>query len=190
MNHLKQIIQAILFASPHALSEDELVSAIQKEHEDINQEQILAALEALVVEFRSEQYGMEIQKSGMGYSFVSKPQYYPYIVNYIETIQKKRLSKSAMETLSIIAFQPDCTKVDIEQIRGVSADYAIERLIERELIEISGRKDTAGHPSMYRITTKFLDYFGIDSLDALPRLETVVHKNESEIGVDDIATEI
>jgi segregation and condensation protein B len=84
--------------------------------------------------------------------------------------------------LSIIAFQPDSTKVDIEQIRGVSADYAVEKLMERELIVISGRKEVPGNPAMYRTSTKFLDYFGLDSLEDLPKFEIIRSQPLSEIG--------
>ncbi len=182
MMNLAQTIQAILFASPYALAEEELAKIIQKESPDIGDSEIKEELQNLILKFQEEQFGMEIQYTGMGYSFVTKPLYYPYIVNYIETIQKKRLSKSALETLSIIAFQPDCTKVDIEQIRGVSADYAIDRLIERELVYISGKKDMPGQPSTYATTPKFLDYFGMESLDQLPRLEFPTGTNISEIG--------
>jgi segregation and condensation protein B len=177
MNDLNQIIQAILFASPYALPEDEILKVIAKELPEITLPEIEESLQSLVEKFSGEGFGMEIQKSGMGYSFVSKSKYHPYVLNYIESIQRKRLSKSALETLSIIAFQPDCTKVDIEQIRGVSADYAIEKLIE-----ISGRKALPGNPSTYRITSKFMDYFGIDSMEDLPKLEVLAQANESAIG--------
>lgn len=176
---LKPIIQAVLFSSPNPIKEEELYGLIQKEHPEIENSLILEALKELQYEYQTDMYGIEIQQTGSGYSFVSKAAYYPYIVHYIETIQKRRLSKSALETLSIIAFQPDCTKLDMETIRGVSSDYAIERLLERELIEISGRKDTPGHPTTYRTTEKFLDYFGIHSIDDLPRLTDIqVHENE------------
>jgi segregation and condensation protein B len=176
---LKPIIQAVLFSSPNPIKEEELYGLIQKEHPEIENALILEALKELQYEYQTDKYGIEIQQTGSGYSFVSKAAYYPYIVHYIETIQKRRLSKSALETLSIIAFQPDCTKLDMETIRGVSSDYAIERLLERELIEISGRKDTPGHPTTYRTTEKFLDYFGIHSIDDLPRLSEIqVHDNE------------
>lgn len=184
MQQLNQIVQAILFASPYALSDEEIYKVIQKENPEITSEVIIEALHQLIEEFKDDKYGMEIQKSGMGYSFASKSAYYPYVLNYIETIQKKRLSKSALETLSIIAFKPDSTKVDIEQIRGVSADYAVERLIERELIEISGRKDLPGHPSTYRITDKFLDYFGIESMDDLPKLSDL-NLESNEVGASE-----
>lgn len=178
---IKPIIQSILFSSPNPLLEEEIFQAIQKEQPLIDSDTILIALKELQYEFQEEKYGIEIQQTGMGYSFVSKPAYYPYVLNYIETIQKRRLSKAALETLSIIAFQPDCTKLDIELIRGVSADYAIDKLLERELVEISGRRETAGHPTTYRTTPKFLDYFGIHSLDDLPKLTPIV-TNESELG--------
>lgn len=179
---LKPIIQAILFSSPNPIKEEEICSIIRKEHPEIEDVTILESLKELQYEYQMDKYGIEIQHSGSGYSFVSKSSFYPYIVNYIETIQKRRLSKSALETLSIIAFQPDCTKLDIETIRGVSSDYAIDRLMERELVEISGRKDSPGHPATYRTTEKFLDYFGIHSIEDLPKL-TEIQVKDNELGV-------
>ena len=184
---LKPIIQAVLFSSPNPLKEEELYGVIKKEHPEVEDAAILEALKELQYEYQLDKYGIEIQHSGSGYSFVSKPSFYPYIVNYIETIQKRRLSKSALETLSIIAFQRDCTKLDIETIRGVSSDYAIERLLERELIEISGRRDTLGHPTTYKTTEKFLDYFGIHSVEDLPKL-TEIHLPENELGTSEEET--
>jgi segregation and condensation protein B len=182
MEGLKQIIQAILFVSPYALPEEEILRIVQKDMPMVTIEELAKALLDIRAEFQRPEFGIEIQRTGMGYSFVSKPQYYPFVVNYIETIQRKRLSKSALETLSIIAFQPDSTKVDIEQIRGVSADYAVEKLMERELIVISGRKEVPGNPAMYRTSTKFLDYFGLDSLEDLPKFENIRSQPLSEIG--------
>jgi segregation and condensation protein B len=182
MEGLKQIIQAILFVSPYALHEEEILRIVQKDMPMVTIEELAKALLDIRAEFQRPEFGIEIQRTGMGYSFVSKPQYYPFVVNYIETIQRKRLSKSALETLSIIAFQPDSTKVDIEQIRGVSADYAVEKLMERELIVISGRKEVPGNPAMYRTSTKFLDYFGLDSLEDLPKFEIIRSQPLSEIG--------
>jgi segregation and condensation protein B len=182
MEGLKQIIQAILFVSPYALPEEEILRIVQKDMPMVTIEELAKALLDIRAEFQRPEFGIEIQRTGMGYSFVSKPQYYPFVVNYIETIQRKRLSKSALETLSIIAFQPDSTKVDIEQIRGVSADYAVEKLMERELIVISGRKEVPGNPAMYRTSTKFLDYFGLDSLEDLPKFEIIRSQPLSEIG--------
>lgn len=184
MNELGQIIQAILFTAPYAIPEDEIIRVIQKENQEFLSEDISKAILELRAEFQKDMYAMEIQRSGMGYSFVSKSKYYPYIVNYIETIQKKRLSKAALETLSIIAFKPDTTKVEIEQIRGVSADYAIDRLMERELVFISGRKDAPGQPATYKTTEKFFDYFGLESMEDLPKLEFINHEISSEISAE------
>lgn len=178
---IKPIIQAILFSSPLPLQEDEIYTALQKDNPEFTDEMILIALKELQYEFQEDKFGIEIQHTGMGYSFVSKTKFYPYVLNYIETIQKRRLSKAALETLSIIAFQPDCTKLDIEMIRGVSADYAIDKLLDRELVEITGRRDTPGQPTTYRTTSKFLDYFGIHSLEDLPKM-TPIPASENELG--------
>lgn len=178
---LKPILQAILFSAPQPLKEDEIYSVVQKEHPEIELNTVYNALKELQYEYQDDKFGIEIQQTGSGYSLVSKPKFYPYILNYIETIQKRRLSKSALETLSIIAFQPHCTKVEMEAIRGVSSDYAIDKLLERELIEISGRRDTPGQPTTYKTTDKFLDYFGIHSIDELPKL-TEIQLQENELG--------
>lgn len=167
-------IQSIMFSAPHPVTLEDLEVAVNKNEEElISKEDIIAEIQNIKELFSNPQFGFELQETGLGYSFVSKKEYYPTIVNFIETFQKKRLSKSAMETLSIIAFQQDCTKMDIELIRGVSVDYAIDKLLERDLIEVSGRRDAPGQPITYRITGKFLDYFGIKSIEELPKLKDI-----------------
>lgn len=183
IQHLNATIQSIIFSSPHPVTKEDLYIAINKDEEiKITVEEIDTEISSIIQLFKDSKFGFELQETGMGFSFVSKKEFYPIIVHFIETFQKKRLSKSAMETLSIIAFQQDCTKMDIELIRGVSVDYAIDKLLERELIEVSGRRDSPGQPITYRITGKFLEYFGIKSLDELPKLKDIEIVNENELG--------
>lgn len=175
-------IQSIMFSAPHPVTLEDLEVAVNKNEEEIiSKEDIIAEIQNIKELFSNPQFGFELQETGLGYSFVSKKEYYPIIVNFIETFQKKRLSKSAMETLSIIAFQQDCTKMDIELIRGVSVDYAIDKLLERDLIEVSGRRDAPGQPITYRITGKFLDYFGIKSIEELPKLKDIEVSAENDM---------
>ena len=175
-------IQSIMFSAPHPVTLEDLEVAVNKNEEElISKDDIIAEIQNIKELFSNPQFGFELQETGLGYSFVSKKEYYPTIVNFIETFQKKRLSKSAMETLSIIAFQQDCTKMDIELIRGVSVDYAIDKLLERDLIEVSGRRDAPGQPITYRITGKFLDYFGIKSIEELPKLKDIEVSAENEM---------
>jgi len=94
---------------------------------------------------------------------------------------KKRLSQAALETLSIIAYKQPVSKNELEQIRGVSCDYSIQKLLEKELIEIAGRSEAPGRPLLYRSSQKFMDYFGLKSLRDLPKTKDF-KEPESEIG--------
>lgn len=174
------VVQALIFASPDPISDVEIFQALTKEVDELNIEEVRKAIIDVESKFSTEEFSFSLKKSGMGYSFVTKEKLHKYILKHIENIQRKRLSKSALETLAIIAFNQDCTKSEIEQIRGVSADYAVSKLLERELVEISGRKDTIGKPSTYRVTNKFLDYFGMQTLEELPSLDDIKKSLQQE----------
>jgi segregation and condensation protein B len=92
---------------------------------------------------------------------------------------KKRLSPSALETLSIIAYKQPVTRPDIEKIRGVNCDYAIQKLLEKELITLAGKSKLPGRPVLYTTSKKFMDYFGINSMDELPELREIVAEENS-----------
>ena len=111
---------------------------------------------------------MELVKSGGGYQFLTKPAYQASIGILLKQQSKKRLSNSALETLSIIAYKQPVTKSEAEQIRGVSCDYSIQKLLEKELIEIKGKSEGVGRPLLYGTSQKFMDYFGINDLKELP----------------------
>jgi segregation and condensation protein B len=99
--------------------------------------------------------------------------------------QNKKLSSAALETLSIIAYKQPVTKSEIEQIRGVNADYTVHKLLEKELITILGKADTPGRPVLYGVSDYFLDYFGINSTEELPQLKEITPKDENVIGESD-----
>lgn len=182
MELLESIIQSIIFTAPEPISAEEINDVLNsREKQIVNLEQTLEFIQSIKKRFEEPIFGFELIETALGFSFASKKQNYPYIAKYIESHQTKKLSKSALETVSIIAFNPHSTKLDIEQIRGVSADYAIDKLLEKELIQISGKRETAGNPITYSITNKFLDYFGIKSLDELPSFQSLV-KEVNEIG--------
>ena len=96
--------------------------------------------------------------------------------------EKKRLSSAALETLSIIAYKQPITKSEIEQIRGVNADYSIHKLLEKDLIEIAGKKDTPGNPILYEVSQTFLEYFGINSTSDLPQPKEVEPITDNVVG--------
>jgi segregation and condensation protein B len=115
---------------------------------------------------------------------LTKPAYQASIGILLKQHSKKKLSKAAVETLAIIAYKQPITKTEIEQIRGVNCDYAIKKLLDKELIHIAGKAETAGRPLLYQSTEKFLEYFGINSLKELPTLKDIAEEPQ-QIGEED-----
>ena len=121
--------------------------------------------------YEADSFAFGLYKVGGGYQFLSKPDYEEVVAALLQQQSKRRLSRGLLETLAIIAYQQPTTKQEIEQIRGVQANYAIEKLLERELIEIRGRDEGPGRPLRYATTARFMDLFGINSLRELPTLQ-------------------
>jgi segregation and condensation protein B len=116
-----------------------------------------------------------------GYQFLTKKEYHA-VINLLQVQRsKKKLSPAALETLAIIAYKQQVTKLEIEQIRGVNSEYSIQKLLEKELITIAGKSDTVGRPILYSPSQQFMDYFGINSLGELPQIKDFAD-NSSSIG--------
>jgi segregation and condensation protein B len=139
------------------------------------------ALQNIIIKFNDTNFSFQVIKSGGGYQFLTKPSYQETVNILLKQKSKKRLSTSALETIAIIAYKQPITKGQIEQIRGVTSDYAVQKLLDKELIEMKGKVETAGRPVLYGTTEKFMDYFGINSLKELPTLKDLT-ENTNEIG--------
>lgn len=135
---------------------------------DVPEEDILGAIQRLEEKFSAEEFSFQLFKSAGGYQFLTKPAYQTSIGIMLKQQSKKRLSTSAMETLSIIAYKQPISKTEIENIRGVNCDYAVQKLLDKGLIEITGKADSIGRPMLYGTTIKFMEYFGINDLAELP----------------------
>jgi segregation and condensation protein B len=135
---------------------------------DVPEEDIVAAIQRLEEKFAAEEFSFQLFKAAGGYHFLTKPAYQTSIGIMLKQQSKKRLSTSAMETLSIIAYKQPISKTEIENIRGVNCDYAVQKLLDKGLIEITGKADTIGRPMLYGTTQKFMEYFGINELNELP----------------------
>jgi segregation and condensation protein B len=182
MELLKQQIQALIFCSEQSISIDEIASSLKLSFDwDLKDEEILAAIEEIKLQFESDEYSFELAEISEGYQFLTKKQYYPAVSALIQHKAKKKLSVSQMETLAIIAYRQPIPKSEIEHIRGVSCDYAMQKLLEKELIEISGKSDGPGRPVLYSTSRSFMDYFGIKSVKDLPQLKDL-HVEGNEIG--------
>lgn len=135
---------------------------------EVPAQDIESAIERLLVKYEKEEYSFQIYHLGGGYQFLTKPAYQASIGIFLKQQSKKRLSTSALETLSIIAYKQPVTKGQMEQIRGVNCDYTVQKLLEKELIEIKGKADSLGKPLLYGTSGKFMEYFGINRLSDLP----------------------
>src|ERR1700753_829968 len=142
--------------------------------EKLTLEQIQTAIDGILEKYASEFYPFEVRESGGGWQFLTKKDYHKTVAQLNGEKFLKRLSSASMETLAIIAYKQPITKGEIEAIRGVSSDYSIQKLLEKELIVISGRnKNMPGNPLVYATSRSFMDYFGINTAADLPKLKEV-----------------
>lgn len=182
METLQVHIEAIVFASDQPVSIDELTAFIWKQYGmEIPQEELLSLLYISIEKYLSDIYPFELVTSGGGYQFRTKSQFHDTVSAFLQRNTVKKLTTAALETLAIIAYKQPITKSEIESIRGVSCDYTVQKLMERELIEIRGRSNDVGRPLLYATSSFFLDYFGINSLDELPKLKEFT-ESENQIG--------
>src|SRR5687768_12474329 len=135
---------------------------------DIPEEDILGAIQRLEEKYQAEEFSFQLFKAAAGYQFLTKPAYQASIGILLKQQSKKRLSTSAMETLSIIAYRQPISRTEIENIRGVNCDYAVQKLLDKGLIQITGKAETIGRPMLYGTTPKFMEYFGINDINELP----------------------
>lgn len=172
-------IEALIFASDKPLSVLELTELLNNAfgfmEDKISLDQVEASMEGIVEKYQSEFYPFEVLQSGGGWQFLTKKEFHKTVAQLNGDKFMKRLSAAALETLAIIAYKQPVTKGEIEAIRGVSADYAVQRLLEKDLIIISGRNEKLpGHPLVYATSKSFMDYFGINSSDDLPKIKEVL----------------
>jgi segregation and condensation protein B len=175
INNLIPHIESLIFASDKPLTTLEIADLINNAFsfmdEKVQLDQVETSLEGIVEKYKSEFYPFEVRMSGGGWQFLTKKEYHKTIAQLNGDKFLKKLSSAAMETLSIVAYKQPVTKGEIESIRGVSADYAVQKLLEKELIIISGRNENQpGHPLVYATSKNFMDYFGINSPEDLPKI--------------------
>jgi len=182
LDFLQNHIEALIFCSPGPVKESEILSCLVEMFEtDVPEKDIVEAITKIRHKYSDEDYSFELVESGGGFQFLTKPAYQPSISILLKQQSKKRLSTSALETLSIIAYKQPVTKTDIEQIRGVNCDYSINKLLEKGLVEIRGKAETIGRPIIYGTSPQFMDYFGINNLNDLPTLKDF-QQEENQIG--------
>jgi len=182
MINLQLHIEAIIFAAEQSVSLEEISGVLTDTFGlAFPEAEILAAIEAIGQKYGQDDFAFELTEISGGYRFMTKGAYHLTLSHYLKTINQKKLSKAAIETLSIIAYKQPVSKTEIESIRGVNCDYVVQKLLEKDLVEIAGRADGPGKPLLYRTSAKFMDYFGLKSIKDLPSLKEF-QPNENEIG--------
>lgn len=176
--------EALIFGSDKPITGADIEMVLKEsmnEDEIFDTEKLKSALDAIVEKYASDFYPFEVRQIGGGFQFLSKKDYYPTLAKLNGEKYTKRLSTASMETLAIIAYKQPITKGEIEHIRGVSSDYSVQKLLEKELIVISGRmEDMVGKPLTYSTSKSFMNYLGINSIDELPRLHEILQQDAVE----------
>ncbi len=172
-------IEALIFAAERPLTTLELCDLVNNAlgfiEDRASLDQTEAAIAAIKEKYAAEFYPFEVRESGGGWQFLTKKEYHKTVAQINGDKFLKRLSTAALETLSIIAYKQPITKGEMEAIRGVNCDYAVQKLLEKELIVILGRNEKLpGHPLVYGTSRSFMDYFGINSPEDLPKIKEVI----------------
>lgn len=172
-------IEALIFASEKPLTAVELTELVNSAFgfldDKVEIDQVETSIEGIKEKYASEFFPFELRESGGGLQFLTKKEFHQTIVQLNGDKFLKRLSTAALETLAIIAYKQPITKSEIEAIRGVNCDYSIQKLLEKELIVIAGRNEQmVGKPLIYTTSRHFMDYFGINSSEELPKISEVL----------------
>jgi segregation and condensation protein B len=172
---LKSIVEGLIFAQTEPLT----VEAVSRVFEGTSVEKIQAVVNELEEEYRARARGFALVRVADGYQFRSLPSVAPWILE-MKRIKPARLSRAALETLSIIAYNQPVTRSGIEQIRGVESSAIIRNLLERDLVTVVGKKDVAGRPLLYGTSRRFLEVFGLPDLASLPVLPEIEKVSEGD----------
>ncbi len=166
---LISVIEALIFASDTPLP----MGKIKEIVEEVGAREVRKAVTILNERYEKQGSALTIVEVAGGFQMVTRPEYAEYLQKLYKTRQSNRLTQKALETLAIVAYKQPITKQEIEHIRGVNVDGVIRTLIERNLITVVGREKAPGNPLLYGTTKVFLEYFGLKSLDDLPKLKEI-----------------
>jgi segregation and condensation protein B len=175
-NEIKGILEALLFITEQPIPLKTLETLFDP---PVPKEQLEGLLSALAEEYQQRHSALEVREIAGGWQLSTRQEYAPWIRKLFKDRLTYRLSSSAMETLSIVAYKQPITRSEIEEIRGVEVTAVLDTLVERKLVRIAGRKETVGRPLLYSTTPDFLRSFGLKRLEDLPSIESLVPPNPS-----------
>lgn len=165
-------IESLIFTAPQAIKMEEIKYCLENSYGlSLELQQVEEMVEQVKQRYLDEKYGIELRDIAGGLQFMSKPAQFNVVAEYIKLNNKKKLTKASMESLAIIAYKQPISKSEVEQIRGVNSDHSIQKLLEKELIEIKGRSEGPGRPILFGTSLRFMEYFGLISLSDLPKMK-------------------
>lgn len=172
MDLLLAHLEALIFASEQPISLKELQQCLQKAlDETISREELKAHIQSLQQKYQAPSSSFEIVEIAEGYQFLTKPAFEATLQVLLQQRSNKKLSKTTLETLAVIAYRQPIAKSEMERIRGVSCDYSVRKLLEKDLVYIAGRSKEPGRPLLYGTSEKFMQHFGLSSLKDMPKLK-------------------
>lgn len=173
--NLMQVAEAVIFAADNPVSPGRIADIVAEVTGQAapSEDTIRDVVEQLDATYAEQERAFEIHEWGGGYRMATRTELSPYVKALFGQEQEKSLSRSLMETLAILAYRQPVTRPEVDFIRGVNSDYAIRKLLELGLADVKGRSDSLGRPLLYGTTTRFLDQFGLNSLDNLPTLREI-----------------
>lgn len=175
--NLKAVLEGLLFVSgDEGVSKDKLADILE-----ISSEEVDDLLRELEEDYSSNSRGVNIKKFGDQYKLVTKKEHADYYKKLVDGEISETLSNSALETLAIIAYNEPITRVAIDEIRGVSSAHIVRKLVFKNLVKEVGKSDLPGKPFLYGVTDQFLDYFGLESIKDLPKIEFEENLEETEL---------
>lgn len=175
METLAQHIEALIFCAEQAIGSEEIKSVTEAALEmELSMAEVTEAIKEIKTKYAQAEMAIELVEISGGFLFLTKKAFHKTVNQLQIQRSKKKLSQAALETLAIIAYRQPITKLEIEQIRGVNCDYTVQKLLEKELIGISGKADTVGKPLLYHTSSLFMDYFGLNTMADLPQLKEIL----------------
>lgn len=181
LNNLENVLESILLIAGNPVSASEIAEKLA-----ISREDVLSAAKNLQDTKYTEESGIKLNVFGDKLQFATNAAYADPVAEVLNPIREKALSKSMLETVAIVAYKQPVSRLDLEEIRGMNSEYALQKLLEINLIEVVGRKDALGRPALFGTTDEFLKRFELTSLNDLPDYETILQKiRAQEVGTAD-----
>lgn len=172
---LEQVVEALVFAADAPISASQIASTYQEVvgSDELGEDEVRAAVDQLNQAYRDSNRVLRIEQWGGGYRMATAKTVAPFLKAFFAQDRQQRLSRSLMEAVAIVAYRQPVTKPEVDHVRGVDSGYALRKLMEMGLTDVVGRSDSLGRPLLYGTTDLFLEQFGLNDLDDLPRLREI-----------------